>query len=281
MLGTTYPIVFGLGFARQVDAEAALSGESNLIAAAVVLQDAAAAFSGASDLVATAEKMQEGSASFSGESDLSASANITAFASVDMVGLSDASLTAYAIRMGYIDMDAQSNLVVNASPVLPAQCALSGTSNLMAQPMSSRGAETDLFAESNFAANGLRITFGGSSLSGESDLVLGEPDRVYDAQCSMSQDMGTLSATGPTLYHLIPVTYDASISFDYLFGRVQYKQSYSVLIKDGAASLVTDPAQENLSFYDQYFLGGRRYQIDAVTAAILQANDLGEYVEVG
>ena len=261
MRGTTYPIIFGLGFAQQVDASASLSGESNLTAVAV--------------------RVADGLVSLSGETNLFAAAQTTAFGEVSMSGLSDATFTATAERPGDVNLIATSDLLADALRITFANSALSAHSNFVAfgQAFISSTAEFD--AEATLVVAGTVVQPADVSLAAESDLVIGDPHYVWFGQCAMSGEAYTMSASADTLYHLLPVTYDGSISYNYLFGRVQYQQSYSILIKDGVAVKTTDPAQEDLDNYDQYFLGGREYQIDAATASILQSSDLGQYVEVG
>lgn len=261
MRGTTYPIVFGLGFARQVDAAASLSGESNLTAAAV--------------------RVADGLVSLSGETALSAAAITIAFADVSMSGFSDATFTATAERPGDVNLIATSSLSADGVRITFADAAFASQSDLVANAQAFISSTADLSAEATLDVAGTVVQPADVAMSAESDLVIGDPHYVWFGQVNMSGGATNLTASADTLYHLLPVTYDGSISFDYLFGRVQYKQSYSVLVKDGVAFTTTDPAQENLSNYDQYFLGGRKYQIDQATAAILQASDLGEYVEVG
>lgn len=261
MLGTTYPIVFGLGFAQQVDASASLSGELTLTAAAV--------------------RVADGLVSLSGETALSAAAQTIAFADVAMSGFSDATFTATAERPGDINMVATSSLSADALRITFSEIVMSSLSDLTATAQAFISSTADLSGEATLLAAGTVVQPADAALTAESELTIGDPHYVWDASCAMSGQLHLLTASADTLYHLLPVTYDGSISFDYLFGRVQYKQSYSVLVKDGVAFKTTDPAQEDLSNYDQYFLGGRKYQIDSATASILQSSDLGQYVEVG
>jgi hypothetical protein len=185
------------------------------------------------------------------------------------------------IQFASADLSAQVDVVADADSDRWAQAPFSAQAQLVADPQAEFGYSADLSAAVDLVAQGTHIQFAEAEpMSAQVDLVADEPERIKEMFAALRGNWEpTLTVVPPDLFHIEP-TYQDGLVQDWLFGRIRYTRGYTTIINNGVASLVTDPAQEDLATYDAYFLGGRRYQIFEDTVAILEASDLGDIVEV-
>jgi hypothetical protein len=255
----TEPVVGLLGIGLTVQGAAALSGESNLTSAVIVVAPAEASLSAESNLVSDATNVLVAASSLSAESALVAAATATLLAESALSAESNLTAGMQQNWSAAAAMSAEVTLSVAANIVTAAASLIVGTSNLVANGVAVRIAVTNpLVASSNLTAT----------------LLILAP--VEARPLVFGSDL-TATVYVPSKYLVLP-TIELAYTDNVLLSRYPIDNGQALLITGTSGELLTFPAQEAIADADYYFRGGATNILDDESEAAVVAAGYGQYI---
>ena len=255
----TSPVNQLLGYGLVTSGSAALTGESSVTAAMVLVADADAALSAESSLVSAIIVEALAASSLSGETDLVSAASLVAGAAAALSGESDLSAGIRQVWSGSASLSADLSVTVGANIVALAVSLSNGGSDLVASAIRIQLATArpvDLEVVGTFTAH------------------VGHPvaGRPFVASSALTATIYT------PLRVLVLPTVEYAFTNNVLLERYPIDNGRSLLITSGVGQVGDFFAQEQIADADYYFGGGRRHELSDEEEAAVVAAGYGDLI---